>query len=236
MFLQVSDPENDDYGPGTYTYPTDGVFQSGNYDLVKFEVGEDEANVVFKFTLRGPVDNPWGSASGLSLQTFDVYIDQDGDGQGGSEFLPGRNLALQEGFTWDLAVTVEGWELAIFKPGANGIEQIAGQDQLTILADPGLKQVTVRIPKAVLGDAPSGWRFAAVVLGQDGYASSGARRVRDVQEEVAQWKFGGAPAGATQHTRVIDLVWPEAGQQETWLSDFTSEAGGFARIPMLEIP
>jgi alpha-amylase/alpha-mannosidase (GH57 family) len=236
MLLQVSDPENDDYGPGTYTYPTDGVFESGNYDLVKFEVGEDEANVVFKFTLRGSIENPWGSASGLSLQTFDVYIDQDGDGQGGSQFLPGRNLALQDGFAWDLAVTVEGWESAIFKPGANGNEQVAGPDQLTILADPGLKQVTVRIPKAVLGDAPSGWRYAAVVLGQDGYASSGARRVRDVLEENAQWKFGGAPAGATQHTRVIDLVWPEPGQQEAWLSDFTSEENGFARIPMLEIP
>jgi len=236
ILLQVNDPENDDYGPGTYTYPTDGVFKSGNYDLVKFEVGEDEANVVFKFTLRGPIDNPWGSASGLSLQTFDVYIDQDGDDQGGSEFLPGRNLALQEGFAWDLAVTVEGWESGIFKPGADGFEQVAGADQLTILADPGLKQVTVRIPKAVLGDAPSSWRYAAVVLGQDGYASSGARRVRDVLEEVAQWKFGGAPAGATQHTRVIDLVWPETGQQEAWLSDFSSDENGFARVPMFEIP
>ncbi len=236
MFLQVDDPENDDYGPGTYTYPTDGVFKPGNYDLLKFEVGEDETNVVFRFTLRGPVENSWGSASGLSLQTFDVYIDQDGNGQGGVDFLAGRNLALQDGFAWDLAVTVEGWESGLFKPGANGIEQVAGPDQLTILADPGLRQVTVRIPKAILGDIPSNWRYAAIILGQDGYASSGVLRVRDVLETAAQWKFGGAPAGAANHTRVIDIAWPEAGQQEAWLSGFTADANGFARIPMLVTP
>ena len=33
-----------------------------------------------------------------------------------------------------------------------------------------------------------------------------------------QWRIGGAPAGATNATRVIDLVWAEAGQQEAWLT------------------
>jgi len=56
-----------------------------------------------------------------------------------------------------------------------------------------------------------------------------------------QWRFGGAPDGATNHTRVIDLVWAEAGQQEAWLSAFTPSpaqqseltAADFAQVPML---
>ena len=68
-------------------------------------------------------------------------------------------------------------------------------------------------------------------------------RVRDIGEEAEQWRFGGAPAGATNHTRVIDLVWPEEGQQEAWLSDFASSDAGqpeltaedFATVPMLAV-
>jgi hypothetical protein len=45
-------------------------------------------------------------------------------------------------------------------------------------------------------------------------------QVSDVLPIAEQWRIGGASPGATNHTRVIDLVWAEAGVQETWLSDF----------------
>src|SRR4030042_3788025 len=113
LVLDIADPERDDYGPGTYMDPSDAVFQAGCYDILDFQVGSDTENIVFKFIMRGPVENPWGSPNGLSVQTFDIYIDTNGDGQGGINFLPGRNLALQDGFTWDYALTVEGWEPGI---------------------------------------------------------------------------------------------------------------------------
>ncbi|HMT22591.1 MAG TPA: glucodextranase DOMON-like domain-containing protein, partial [Promineifilum sp.] len=65
------------------------------------------------------------------------------------------------------------------------------------------------------------WRYAAMVMSQEGFPSSGVLRVRDVAPTAEQWRIGGAPGGATNHTRVLDLVWPEAGQQEAWLADFT---------------
>ncbi|MFW2383144.1 MAG: glucodextranase DOMON-like domain-containing protein, partial [Acidimicrobiales bacterium] len=37
---EISDPANDDYGPGTYTYPTDAVFSPGSYDLLEVLAGE----------------------------------------------------------------------------------------------------------------------------------------------------------------------------------------------------
>ena len=240
LVLDITDPERDDYGPGSYTYPTDAVFGAGAYDILNFQVGSDEENIIFKFNLRGPVENPWGSPNGLSVQTFDIYIDKDGDGQGGVNFLPGRNLALQDGFAWDFAITAEGWEPGIFTPGEAGPEKIATSSDFQILPDSGQQRVTIRVPKTILGDDPEEWRYAAMVLSQEGYPSTGVQRVRDINQVAEQWRFGGAPSD-TNHTRVIDLVWAEAGMQEAWLSTYTPSQAAqseltvsdFARIGML---
>ena len=240
LVLEITDPERDDYGPGTYTYPSDAVFQAGSFDILNFQAGSDAENIVFKFTMRGPVENPWGSPNGLSVQTFDIYIDTNGDGLGGVSFLPGRNLALQDGFTWDYAVTVEGWDFGIYVPGDAGPERIDTSSDFQVLADPGQQRVTIRIPRSILGDNPEEWKYAAMVLGQEGYPSGGVMRVRDINQNAEQWRFGGALAD-TNHTRVIDLVWPEAGVQESWLSTYTSSQTAqtdltqtdFARVGML---
>ncbi len=240
LVVDIVDPERDDYGPGTYTYPSDAVFPAGCYDILNFQVGSDEANIVFKFTMRGAVENSWGSPNGLSVQTFDIYIDKDGDGNGGANFLPGRNLALQDGFAWDYAITVEGWEPGIYIPGEEAPEKIATSSDFQILPDPGQQRVTIRIPRSILGDNPEEWKYSAMVLSQEGYPSSGVQRVRDVNQNAEQWRFGGGPAD-TNHTRVIDLVWSEAGMQETWLSTYTPSQAtqteltvtDFARVEML---
>ncbi len=102
--------------------------------------------------------------------------------------------------------------------------------------------MTIRVPKTILGDNPQDWRYAAVVLGQEGYPAGGVQRVRDVNPSAEQWRFGGAPAD-TNHTRVIDIIWPDAGQQETWLSTYTSvttpqtelTAENFAQVGLLSV-
>lgn len=242
IVLDVSDPAGDDHGPGSYTYPTDAVFSGGSYDIVNFQAGYDEENVVFKFTLAGPVDNPWGSPNGLSIQTFDVYIDTGGDGNGVA-MLPGRNLAFQEGTTWDYAIHAEGWTPGVYVPGQEAPEQIAEASEFSILADPGQQKVTIRVPRAIVGDQPERWRYAAAVLSQEGFPSGGVWRVRDVLPVAEQWRIGGGPEDGTNHTRIMDLVWPTEGEQEAWLSDYTPTdtpqtdltAADFARVPMLEV-
>lgn len=240
VLIDITDPTGDDHGPGTYTYPTEGVFSAGNFDITQFQVGYDDENIVFKFTMDGPVDNPWGGGNGLSLQTFDIYIDKDGDGEGGSAFLPGRNAALVEGQAWDYAVHVEGWTSGIYVPGEPTPERIVEASQFFVLADPGQQKVTIRVPKRILGDDPENWRFAAAVLSQEGFPSGGVWRVRDVLPKSEGWRIGGAPAGTTNHTRIMDLVWAEAGQQEAWLSAFPPSTANqadltavdFARVEM----
>lgn len=221
VLLDIDDPAGDDHGPGAYTYPTDNVFKPGNFDIVNFQVGEDADNMIFRFTMVGPVDNAWNSPNGVSLQTFDIYIDQDGADSGEKAFLPGRNLAAADGNGWEFAITVEGWESKIYVPGDSGPKSIAGPADFQVISDAGQRKVTIRVPKTILGSDSGTWRYAAMVMSQEGYPSGGVLRIRDVGPVAEQWRIGGAPRGSTNHTRVLDVVWPDAGQQEAWLSGFT---------------
>ena len=208
--LQVDDPTGDDNGPGTYTYPSDSVFETGIFDLKRFSVGIDGTNLAFKFEMNGPINNVWGSGIGLSTQTFDVYIDTDpGAGAGARLMLGGRNAALVQGSGWEYAVWAEGWNQKVFKPDANGKPAEMSGENAKVIIDPKLQAVTIRVPLALFGEGanPAKWAYAAVVLSQEGYPAAGVLRVRDVESQATQWRIGGAPAD-TNHTRIIDLAWP----------------------------
>ena len=43
--VKFMDPTGDDKGPGGYTYPTDGVYTAGSFDLVEFE-GSKQNNII----------------------------------------------------------------------------------------------------------------------------------------------------------------------------------------------
>ncbi len=235
--LTVVDPEKDDHGPGSYVYPSDGVFGSRAYDLTEFAVAEDDNNLIFRFTFAGPLNNDWGAPNGMGIHTLDVYIDA---AEGGERMLlPGRNAAMSPGNEWEFAVWAEGWYPGLFgPPSADSPEPapIGGADTLSIISDPGQNKITIRVPKAVLAESlgvgvdeldPAEWGYLGVALGQEGYPASGVWRVRDVEPVAQQWRFGGGPADIN-HTRIIDLAWPEGRTptQEEMLSTYTAVAGG----------
>lgn len=228
--LSIADPRGDDRGPGTYMYPTDTVFAPGVFDIVKFEVGQNEEFVAFKFTVAGPIDNVWNSGIGLSVQTFDIYIDVDpGKGSGARSLLEGRNAALPVGYGWERALWVEGWNQKLFTADAEGLpREIPGT--VRVVVDPARRSVGITVPKAALGLGrnASEWGYAAVVLSQEGYPAPGVRRVRDVQQGAAtQWRLGGAPADAN-HTRILDLALPQEAAPD--------QAGLLGKYPSLSAP
>ncbi len=242
--LTVDDPEKDDHGPGSYTYPTDAVFPAQVFDASQFVAGYDDNNMVFTFSIYGPVANPWGSAVNLSVQTFDVYIDVDHKADSGRRLLlAGRNAAFSAEDAWDYAVWVEGWTPAVYKLDAKGNPQKLDVS-MKIIVDPAAKKVTVRVPRSAFGEGdPKAWGYLAVVLGQEGYPAPGVMRVRDVESQSAQWRFGGAPAD-TNHTRIIDVLLPAEATptQEQALSTYKASQekdmdkltpDDFAQLPML---
>jgi hypothetical protein len=257
--LLVADAEGDDHGPGSYTYPTDSVFPVKAYDIKEFAVSEDDANLIFRFAFHGQLNNAWGAPNGMGIHTLDVYIDAVADGA--RTLLPGRNASLPDGQGWEFALWAEGWTPGLFGPPAEGSpepQQLGDAGTLTVLSDPGQRQITLRVPKQALADQlgvavdeldPAAWSYLGVVLGQEGFPASGVWRVRDVNVAAEQWRFGGAPANSTTHTRIVDVAYPAgfAPSQEDALSSFTPQnvpAGqfdalspdDFAQLPLIPAP
>lgn len=220
--VEVLDPANDDHGPGNYTYPTDGVFVDGVLDLVGFKVGSDENNLVFLTQIRGPIENPWGSSNGLSIQTVDIYIDIDGPVNGTRMLRNARNTALTDKNAWDFALTVAGWYNGFFT--AAEPEKAVLDVPLTIITDPGKRTIMVKIPKAAIPGDPEEWQFAVAVYSQDGYGPNNIREVLPVGES---WRVGGAPEGVTNYTRIMDYLWPAGSSptQEEMLAGYTPQTG-----------
>jgi carbohydrate-binding DOMON domain-containing protein len=244
--IAVDDPAHDDHGPGTYVYPTDRVFPPQAFDIEKFTVSRTPKNVIFRFKLFGPIDNPWGSGIGLSLQTFDVYIDTDpGKGTGPRKLLEGRNASLEKGYGWEYAIWVEGWTQKLLVPDASGKPVEVSGSPLKVLVDAAKREVSITVLLKALpsNTDPAEWAYAAVVLSQDGFPSPGVRRVRDVEKDAAQWRLGGAPDDAN-HTRILDVAWPAGSSptQEQLLGMYPASGNtdidelapdDFAHVPML---
>lgn len=226
--VTVRDPANDDHGPGAYTYPTDGVFKPGIFDLLAFQVGHDENNLVFRFEMRGPVENPWGSPNGLAIQLLDVYINT---GAGAESLMRyGRNAAVEGG--WDYALSLAGWNYGFFT--ASEPDKAVGSVPVTIITDPGKNMVIAKIPLDAIPGDPTTWKYAVAVLSNDGYGING---VREVAATGGQWALGGAP-NDRNHTRIMDYLWPEGAipSQEEMLSAYTASQSDPASLKAADFP
>ena len=213
----------------------------GSYDLTRFQVGTDDEHLIFAFEVRAPIANPWNSPRGLSVQTFDVYVDTGPDGESGARLLlPGRNAALPLGHGWEYALTVEGWDSAFYVADAAGALE-ERQPSFDLVVFPAKGRVVVRLPRELFpeGDLAE-WGYAAALMSQEGFPSAGVRRIRDVERSAGRWRLGGGSA-AVNRTRILDVAWPERGVQEEMLSDHPPATGSidsltaddFGRIPLL---
>jgi carbohydrate-binding DOMON domain-containing protein len=192
------------------------------FDLRHVNIAIAGTDLVFHITISGTLDNAWNSPLGLSVQTFDIYIDKDpGKGTGERKLLEGRNAVLPQTDGWEYALWVEGWNQQVLKPDGKGGFTVLTSAQVKVEVDP-TGSITIRVPLAALGDGdPTKWGYAIAVLGQENNPSAGVRRVRDVSQTATEWSFGGAPAD-TNHTRIIDALAPAGAplSQEDALSKY----------------
>ncbi|WP_083890758.1 glucodextranase DOMON-like domain-containing protein [Luteimicrobium xylanilyticum] len=192
----VSDPTGDDDGPGSYTYPTDGAFNQGSFDLTGFDVYRDGDVVRFVASTAGEIHNPWGG-NGMSTQRLNVYV-RDGGSKKTTDLLPGTNTSAAG--TWRYAVVADGrYDSSRFGTGVYGADlSRVGDADLTVI--PAGKIVS-SVPARVLRGVDLRTAAYQVSMFSDAEDGEGVGNVRPVYATGGQYRLGG---GAGSWTDVGD--------------------------------
>ena len=231
LFLDIKDPIKDDFGEGSYTYPTDGVFIPGSYDFEGFSAGIADGSLVMNFDVLSAVKNPWGSPRSLSVQTIDVYIDKDfGSNTGVKQLGNYRFGKMPDGSGWEYHIVIEGWEPQIWKslPGGES-ELVTNQFDIVVVPDKGVIVVKLDIESQLGGGNPEEWHYGVVMMSQDGYGPNGSR-IREINPSAEQYRGGGAP-NVVNHPNIFDVIFPDEGVQEEFLSSYGNYEGSVDDIP-----
>jgi glucan 1,4-alpha-glucosidase len=170
--LDVTDPSNDDNGPGNYAYPTASDFHAGAFDIQEFRViiSPDGSTVTFKLKLRDltpTFGNPLGA------QLADVYVHNPnaapGDTSTAASF-PQRNYAIDPGAAWSRLIEVQGFGQRYIDAHSNTVGTVS------ISANAISRFITFSVPTSSLGGQPgAGWGFTVTLTGQDGFQPDQAR-------------------------------------------------------------
>ncbi len=166
VIADIADPEGDDHGPGTYTYPTDSVFKPGVFDLLRFRMLEQADSYVMEFYFKDLGGNPWNGPNGFSLQIIEVYLDfKEGGNSSAIKMFPdgpGANVNLDPDHPWDVAFRIAGWDYGnlIVLPNGTTI-----QGEMQISADPTKNAIVVKLPKKYLPGVSDYGLYASVLVG-----------------------------------------------------------------------
>jgi glucan 1,4-alpha-glucosidase len=227
IILDVTDPANDDNGPGNYAYPTFSGFHAGAFDITEFKVilSPDSSTVTFKLQTRD-LTPTFGSP--LGAQLADVYVHDPGaapaDTSTAASF-PQRNYAIAPGSAWSRLLEVQGFGQRYIDAHGTTLGTI------NISANAISRFITFSVPTSSLvstaGEVPgSGWGFTVVLTGQDGFSPDQARSFAPTPQP---FQFGVCATVSTDpHCTVdpntvpkaMDVITPSGVSQSTEL-DYT---------------
>jgi glucoamylase len=212
--LDVTDADGDDHGPGTFAYPTAADFHPGAFDLERFQVISDTNTVYLQARLRD-LTPTFGSP--LGAQLLDVYVRQPGaspvSGQAAS---PQRNYTL--GDSWTQRIEVQGFAAPVWVDAAGDARSGAA-----VRSSQTTSTITIALPKATFGTPGTGWEFAAVLHGQDGFSADQARGFAATPQPYTFGVCGpdasGSICSADPATvpRAMDVITPPGVSQESEL-------------------
>lgn len=235
LLYQVEDQKDDDYGPGSYRYPQQDVFQPGDehFDLINFKIEENEKDYLFVLQF-GRIDDPWTGLYGFSHQLIHFYFDTDPTRGQEELFRDGANVNLNPEFLWDLHIQLSGWWIRLMNPEDDPDEPVGDILDLDVQettwdlnsAEVWVEEdrIYIKAPKEEIGDISDSNLYLFV----GGFDPFGADYFRPVKNYPTRWSFyhdhslkeSYSPGDFQEEhaTRVIDYLYPEAGLQEDVLT------------------
>jgi carbohydrate-binding DOMON domain-containing protein len=72
--VSFKDPQEDDNGPGAYTYPTDPVYKPGSFDMTAFTLKAHGDKVDLDVEMAAKLEDPWKTGNGFSVQMVFIFV------------------------------------------------------------------------------------------------------------------------------------------------------------------
>jgi carbohydrate-binding DOMON domain-containing protein len=210
--ISFSDPTGDDKGPGTYTYPTDGVYKAGSFDLTKLTVKAKGGNAEFAVEQNSTLEDPWGMGVGFSVQMVFIFIDT---GPGGhTETPPGINAVFAPGHEWDKVVVLSPQRKArVVGEATTKTGALARDIVVPNITKASGKAIKASVPLADLGGGDvEAFGYQVVMQSNEGFPAGNDFLTRKVNEYEGQHRWGGGnDADCDPH--VLDVLeGPDATQ------------------------
>jgi carbohydrate-binding DOMON domain-containing protein len=203
-----ADPAGDDFGPGTYVYPTDAVYVPGSFDLTSASLEIAGAQGRVEIVLAAPLADAWGTGKGFALQMVFIFIDTDHrEGSGFTKVLRGLNVEFAPPDAWDRVVVLSPQPTARLRAEIESKAE-AMKDAVVLptrIEGSGHAIVAVFDAAALGGGDPASWGYQVVVQSNNQFPESDELLTRRVNDYAGQHRFGGGSDGMCD-PQVIDLL------------------------------
>lgn len=206
--VSFKDPMGDDFGPGTYSYPTDGVYKKGSFDITAVKMAVKGDKVTFEVSVNSDLADPWSMGTGFAVQMAFIFIDTDNkDGSGFTDGLPGLNVKFAPGSAWEKCVILSPQGPARVQ---DEVSQKAGSLAAGVVVPTRTRgagriiSATVDLKDLGSGD-PTTWGYQVIMQSNEGFPQEKDILTRRVNEYEGQHRFGGGN-DAMCDPHVMDLL------------------------------
>jgi len=219
--VEYKDPTGDDFGPGTFKYPTDPVYKPGSFDLTGLKISQDGDKVTFDVGLNSTLEDPWKMGPGFSVQMVFIFLDTDGKPDNGhTEGVAGLNIKFGEKDAWDKVVIISPQGVSRVKSEvASKAAKIASDVVVPTRVKGAGRTLSASVPLKELGGGdPSKWGVQVVVQSNEGFPSGGDLLTRKVNEFEGQHRFGGG-TDTDCEPHAIDILGGQATGDKSEIDD-----------------
>lgn len=233
--LTFDDPTGDDKGPGTYTYPTDGVYKAGSFDLTKLTVNKSGSNVDFAVDVNSNLEDPWSMGTGFAVQMVFIFVKTGAGGY--TDTPPGLNVKFAEGNEWNKVVVLSPQRKARVVGEATAKTGAMAKDILVPNITRGSgRTIKGSVPVAELGGDGNveAWGYQVVMQSNEGFPAGSDFLTRKVNEYEGQHRWGGGNDGDCD-PHVMDVLEGADAKQAEMLAYECGPDGAAAKTATLKM-
>ncbi len=185
------DPTGDDKGPGNYTYPTDGVYKAGSFDLTQLKVKASGGKATIDVSVNANLEDPWRMGVGFAVQMVFVFVDTKPGGH--TETLPGVNATFAEDSAWEKVIILAPQSPTRVKNETSQKAAALKDDVIVPGRTRGAgRTISAQVDLKDIGEGdPSKWGWQVVMQSNEGFPAGTDLLTRKVNEYEGQHRFGG---------------------------------------------